>query len=179
MRNAHHHIWENRTFGLIMSATKCRMQRSFLPVWMAGKVFNFPDVLQFYYGESFHEWMAWTLTSSFFMLLCISRVWTDLSPGLSSGLSPQLKLANLPVPLLFGHVPPSLPFSLPDSRCVSSPLSQRWCLRSLVPVISGGAITREMTVLFFSLSSSPSRRPLFSSFSSSRLPSRRATPRST
>lgn len=39
-----------------------------------------------------------------------------------------------------------------------------------MPVISGGAITREMTVLFFSLSCSPSRCPLFSSFSSSHFP---------
>lgn len=64
----------------------------------------------------------------------------------------------------------SFAFSLSDSQCASYPQSWCWCLRSLVPVISGGAITREMTVLFFSLSCSPSRCPLFSSFSSSRFP---------
>lgn len=87
------------------------------------------------------------------------------------GLSPQLQSANLSGPLLLGHVPPPLSQILSVSR---PPLSQGWCLRSQVPVISWGAITHEMTVLFFSLSSSQSRCPLYSSFSSPRFP--RTTP---
>lgn len=115
----------------------------------------------------------------FFVLLYISIVWALLSKviivSLSFSVSIRVCLHSyswLTSPTLCCLVL-SLLFSSSLSQILSvscSPMSQCWCLCSLVPVISGGAITREMTVLFFSLSFSPSRCPLFSSFSSSRFP---------